>query len=83
MKKKILKEIIIILNRFNKINIKKIKNFNNYEYLHSGHIDSLQLIHFILLLEKKFKIKLLAKDKESANFRTIGGLVKIIFNKLN
>ena len=83
MKKKILEEVLKILNKFNKINKNNIKSINSYEYLHSGHIDSLQLIHFILILEKKFKIKLLDKDKESASFRTVGGLVKIIYDKLN
>ena len=83
MKKKIILEVLKIINKFNKIKEKNIKKIKEFEYLHSGHIDSLQLIHFILILEKKFKIKLLTKDKESSKFRTIGGLVDIIYKKLN
>jgi len=82
MKKNITTEIIKILNKFNKIKKENLNNIANYEYLNNDSIDSLQLIHFILNLEKKFKIIFSSKDKESANFRTIGGLVKIIKQKL-
>ena len=73
-----------ILNTIKKISNKKLtidKKLNTLEYLHQGILDSLQLIHFIIVLEKKFKIKFTSKDKESADFRTVGGLVKIIQKK--
>ncbi len=56
------------------------EQFLNYNYL-SGHIDSFGIIHFIMAIEEEFNIQLLPEDTESEEFRTIGGLIKIIENK--
>lgn len=80
--KLIIKNIISFLEINKKIPKNKLKNIKNFEYLHENHIDSLDLINLILFLEKKFKIKFTIKNKESMDFRTVGGLTKIIKKKL-
>ena len=65
--------------------IKKIykKNIDNFAFLASGHIDSLELIKFNFFLEKKFKIKFSPKDFIKKEFQTISGLSKIIKKKIS
>ena len=82
MKKKILNYIVKLLEEKNKIDKKYKSKKKDFQYLNSGHIDSLQLIHFILRLEKKYKIKLETEEKESSKFKTIGGLTDIIYTKI-
>ena len=82
MKKKILNYIVKLLEEKNKIDKKYKSKIKDYQYLNSGHIDSLQLIHFILRLEKKYKIKLETEEKESSKFKTIGGLTDKIYTKI-
>ncbi len=79
---KITKHIISLLEEDSKIPKKNKDKINTFEYLHSGQLDSLKLIHFIFKLEKKYKFKFTTSEKESANFRTIGGLVNLITKKI-
>ena len=57
---------------------KSIKDKENYRYLSSGEIDSLEILKIVIKIEKKFKIKFKSKDFETDKFRTIGGLISII-----
>tara|TARA_R110002072_G_scaffold298816_1_gene473255 strand:- start:10398 stop:10643 length:246 start_codon:yes stop_codon:yes gene_type:complete len=57
-------------------------DIESYRYLDEGHIDSLGSMKFILTIEDKFGIELSQDDIVSELFRTIGGLVSIIDNKL-
>ena len=75
------KKIILSLAKLLKIK-KNIKNYN-LNYLESGIIDSLEMIKFISIVEKKFKIKFSQKDFENREFTNIVGLSKIIQNKKN
>ena len=77
----ILKFILSLLEEDSKIPKKYKEKINSFEYLHSGQIDSLKLIHFIFKLEKKYKLKFSISEKESMNFRTVGGLVNLIIKK--
>lgn len=54
----------------------------NYRYLDAGHVDSFSLIQFILELEDKFDISLSPEDTQSDKFRSIGGLIQIVEDKL-
>tara|TARA_B100000989_G_scaffold298400_1_gene287528 strand:- start:22097 stop:22354 length:258 start_codon:yes stop_codon:yes gene_type:complete len=54
----------------------------DFRYLDHGIIDSLNLIKFIIFLEKKFKIQIKTKDTEADQFRYIGGLAKLILKKI-
>ena len=65
--------------------IKPIKmddnEFLKYRYL-DNHLDSFEIIQFIMAIEDEFNITLLPEDTESEEFRTIEGLIKIIESKL-
>jgi len=67
------------------LNLLNVKNKKNYDinYLENGMLDSLQMVNFISVLEKKFKIKFTQKDFEKKDFVNILGLKKIIEKKLN
>ncbi|MGI6444936.1 MAG: acyl carrier protein [Candidatus Ozemobacteraceae bacterium] len=66
-----------------KVPLPKDVNLDNYRYLEKGHIDSLSLVKFIYMTEDKFDIEFSAEDTQSDEFRTIGGLVKMITDKIN
>ena len=83
MQNEILKFIVISIKKISNKKLVIDSKLNKLEYLHYGILDSLQIIHFIILIEKKYKIKFTSKDKESSDFRTIGGLVKLIKMKKN
>ena len=76
---KIQKIILAYLQKHGKV---PKKNLLDFRYLDEGIIDSLNLIKFIFYLEKKFEIKIKAKDSESDQFRYIGGLIHLILKKI-
>ena len=53
----------------------------NYRYLDVGHVDSLNIMQFILEIEESFGISLLAEDTQSDEFRTIGGIITLVERK--
>ncbi|MEK7856196.1 MAG: phosphopantetheine-binding protein [Acidobacteriota bacterium] len=57
-------------------------NVDTFNYIDSGHVDSIAIIKFILELEEEFKIDIAPEEVESAEFRTIGGLVGIIKSRI-
>ena len=77
IKKKILK----IVEKTKKIPENKLEKKFDYWFIDEGIIDSVNLINFILEIERKFKIKLTPRDTQSDNFRTINGVAKIILKK--
>jgi len=54
--------------------------FLKYRYL-DNHLDSFEIIQFIMAIEEEFGITLLPEDTESEEFRTIEGVIKIIESK--
>jgi acyl carrier protein len=58
------------------------KDFLKFNYLESDRIDSFEIIQLIVGIESEFKILIEANDTESDEFRTIGGLIKIIENQV-
>lgn len=82
-KKIIIKDLVKFLEREKKVPLKFKKDIENFEYLRFNQIDSIGLINFIFWIEKKYKINFKIKDKESKDFRNIGGLANIIYKKLN
>lgn len=73
------KEITKILSRYGKLN-KEISN--NYNFIESGFIDSINLLKFITELEKKFNIIIDDEYTNSKKFGEIGDLIKKINNLL-
>jgi acyl carrier protein len=53
----------------------------DFDYIESGHVDSIGLIHFMLGLEENFGIEISDDDMQSDEFRTIGGLAALIGRK--
>ena len=53
---------------------------DDYNYRHD--IDSLELVRFVLDLERHFGISISDADIEHPDFNTLGGLVRIIESKL-
>ena len=83
MKKKLILDYLIsLLEEKKPIEKKNKKKIKNYRYLDDGQIDSLEIFSFIQKIEKKFKLKLSPDDTNSDEFRYIGGLIKIINNKI-
>lgn len=57
-------------------------DIDTFNYIDSGYVDSLGIIKFVVDIESAFDIEILDSDIESADFRTVGGLVSIITRKL-
>jgi acyl carrier protein len=68
------------LNEIKPLEMSK-EEFLKYRYL-DNHLDSFEIIQFILAIENEFNITLNPEDTESEEIRTIEGLAKIIEGKL-
>jgi len=82
MKSELIKKKIIDLLKKKGPFLKKKGDINKYNYLKSGHIDSLNLMKFIFQIEDKFNIKFTYKEIMSSKFGLISGLVTIIKKKI-
>ena len=80
---KIQKNIIKIIEKKRKIQLNSFNEKLNFKFLDKGHIDSINIINFILDIEENFKVKLTALDTQSNNFRTPLGISKILKKKIN
>ena len=64
------------------IEVSQTQDVEKVRYLDQGWVDSFDLIDFISYLEQEFGIELTPEELSTDNFRTIGGIVKIISNKI-
>ena len=71
-------KIVDILNKSNPLPDISRGEINHYRYLDEGHINSFAIMGFIIELEDAFDIQLTPEDTQSEEFRTIGGIAKII-----
>ena len=55
---------------------------DTFNFVKSGHIDSIGLFKFVVDIESKFDIEISDEDLMSPQFMTIGGLVSIISEKM-
>ena len=55
---------------------------DSLDYIASGHVDSLGLIKFVADVEDRFGITIADQDIEGPDFRTVGGLVRLIRAKM-
>ena len=53
----------------------------DFDYIESGHVDSIGLIHFMMGIEENFGVELSDEDVQSDRFRTLGGLTALIAEK--
>jgi acyl carrier protein len=65
-----------------KINSLNDKDFLRCRYLDLGYLDSFDIIHLIVDIERKFNITIESSDTESDKFRYFKGLIEIIQSKL-
>jgi len=81
-KNKIKVYIVSRLNTFRLIEKRYRKNIDKFNFIDSGHLDSLEMLKFNLEIEKKFKIKIKPIETTLKNYKTIAGLTSIILKKL-
>jgi acyl carrier protein len=72
------KEILVFFKSKGNFSEKSENDVTNYNYLEMGLIDSMELVEMIVLFEDKFKIKFSTENLQADEFRTIGGLIKIV-----
>ena len=54
---------------------------DTFDYIQSGHVDSIAIIRFVVDLEREFDIEIVEADLISPEFRTVGGLIALIGRK--
>ena len=83
MNENIFNFIISLLEKHGPVPGKDDKEKLAYRFLETGHIDSFTLNEFIMEIEDQFNIALCPEDMQSEEFRSIGGLIEIIKNRIN
>ncbi|NQU57230.1 MAG: hypothetical protein HQ513_08340 [Rhodospirillales bacterium] len=81
-KDEIIKKVIAILERDDPLPKGTLEVKLAYRYLDAGHIDSFAIMNFIVELEAAFDIALSSEDTQSDEFRTVGGIVTIIMERV-
>jgi acyl carrier protein len=57
-------------------------DLETFNYIDNGYVDSIGIIKFIVEIGEKYGVELEDSDIERGVFKTIGGIVKIIQEKL-
>lgn len=58
-------------------------DYDSFDFVENGFVDSMGLVQFVAILEDDFDIEFSADELLSDEFKTIGGLEKIIESKIN
>ena len=82
-KKKIKQYIVSSLGKIRTLDREALKDIDNFDFINSGHLDSMEILKFNMLIENKFKIKITPNQVTSKNYKIINGLINIIFKKLS
>lgn len=56
-------------------------DYDNFDYIANGYVDSMGLVQFVAILEDDFDIEFSKEELFSGEFRTIGGLERLIKEK--
>lgn len=56
-------------------------NIDEFNYIDTGYVDSMGILKFVVDLEQEFDVQISDDDIMLPEFKTIGGLVKIIEEK--
>lgn len=56
-------------------------NLDEFNYIDTGYVDSMGILKFVVELEQEFDIEISDDDIMLPEFKTIGGLVKMIERK--
>ncbi len=65
-----------------KSRLQQTDDVESLDYMESGYVDSMGLITFIVEIEAEYDIRIDDEDIEKDGFRTVGGLITIIEDKL-
>ena len=65
-----------------KYEIKNTEDIENFNYVESGYIDSMGIIQFIVAIEDEFSIEFTDEELSEPEFKTVGGVVRMIEKKL-
>lgn len=57
-------------------------DFDTFDYVRNGYVDSLRIIKFVALIEDEYDIEFTSDELHSDKFRTIAGLENIIKAKI-
>jgi len=57
-------------------------DIETFDYIDSGHVDSVGIIKFMVNIEAQFDIEITEAEMESPEFRTVGGLISLISRKI-
>lgn len=57
-------------------------DLGTFDYIASGHVDSMRLMRFIIDLESHFGIEIDDVEIESSRFRTVAGVIEIVSEKV-
>lgn len=75
------KKLLKLIEKKKKIKYSTFKEKIKFRYLEKGHLDSINLINFIIAIEDEFLIKFSSKDTESESFRSLEGISNLILKK--
>ena len=75
------KEVIMNLIQ-KKYTIDETVDLEKFNYIESGFVDSLGIIQFIAELEDEFSIEFSDEELASTEFKTVGGVIKIVEEKI-
>jgi len=81
-KEKIKHYIVSSLKKIRKIDRVSSQAIDNFDFIDSGHLDSMEILKFNMLIEKKFKILITPNEVTSKNYKTVKGLANIVAKKL-
>ena len=82
-KKKIKQYIVSSLGKIRTLDREALKDIDNFDFINSGHLDSMEILKFNMLIENKFKINITPNQVTSKNYKIVNGLINIIFKKLS
>lgn len=58
-------------------------DYETFDFVEKGFVDSMGMVQFVAILEDEFDIEFSADELLSNDFRTVGGLEKLIQKKVN
>ena len=58
-------------------------DYDTFDFVEKGFVDSMGMVQFVAILEDEFDIEFSAEELLSNDFRTVGGLEKLIQKKVN
>lgn len=57
-------------------------DFDTFDFVKEGYVDSMGMVQFIVLIEDEFGIAFTDEELESDEFRTVNGLAELVNSKV-